>query len=196
MTSNEEEYWPSWNHYLVLGRLAEASRKNKEGNKSSASHSWDPAAQDHKRARSVSPALGEPSGKRMKITLADASADQVDKAGNVVKDDTKWILQDDPCALGHPVTQAMWLVVEPPYYSYDKPWFRPATQLSELLEAQLKANIGCQTCILEYPKEDGETTRHFFEHDLRGSEWVQRRYHDEEKRYLKSSKQLVRVMVG
>ena len=65
-----------------------------------------------------------------------------------------------------------------------------------MLEAQLKADIGCQTCILEYPKEDGETTRHFFEHDLCGSEWVQRRYYDEEKRYLKSTKQLVRVMVG
>ena len=211
MTSKEQEPWPTWNYAAqhdgysanwwtvspsVMERLAEASRKNEEGNKSSASHSWEPAAQEQKRARSVSPAHEGPSSKRMRITLADASADQVDKSGNIVKNDTKWILQDDPCALGHPVTQAMWLVVEPSYNSYGKPWFRPATQLSEMLEAQLQADIGCQMCILEYPKEGGETTKHFFEHDLRGSEWVQRMYHDEGKRYLKSSKQLIRVMVG
>ena len=89
----------------------------------------------------------------MKIKVADASGDNVDRAGNVIKDDTKWILQEDPCALGNPVTQALWLVIKPSYQSYERPWFRPATQLSELLEAQLKADIGCQTCILEYPKE-------------------------------------------
>ena len=214
MTGEGQDPWPTWNYAAqhngysanwwtssptVMERLAVASRRNDEGDASSASHSWERAAEVPERTRSVSPAHDGPNTKRIRVKLADASADQVVKSGNTVKNDTKWILQDDPCALGHPVTQAMWLVVEPSYNSYnshDKAWFRPATQLSEMLEAQLQADIGCQTCILEYPKEGGETTKHFFEHDLRGIEWVQRRYHDEEKRYLKSSKQLIRVMVG
>ena len=214
MTDEGQDPWPTWfrpaqhdgysanwwtANPTVMERLARASRKNNEENLSSAAHSWEPAAGEPKRARSESPAHDGPNAKRMRIRLADASADQVDKSGNTVKGDTKWILQDDPCALGHPVTQAMWLVVEQPYNSYyghDKAWFRPATQLSEMLEAQFQANVGCQMCILEYPKEDGETVRHFFEHDLRGSEWVQRRFQDEGKNYLKSSKQLLRVMVG
>lgn len=187
-----------------MGRLAEASRKNKEGNENSSSaassafHHGEPAGQHRgsKRDRSESPVQGAPSHKEMKRKMADASGGNVDRAGNVIKDDTKWILQEDPCALGHPVTQAMWLVIELSYQSYERPCFRPATQLSELLEAQLKADIGCQTCSLECPKENGESTRHFFEHDLRFGEWVQRRYYDEEKRHLKSVKQIVRVMVG
>ena len=135
----------------------------------------------------------------MRIRLADASADQVDKSGNAVGNSAKWVLQDDPCALGHPVTQAMWLVVEKSYDYYsglDKAWFRPATQLSDMLEAQFQANVGCQTCVLEYPKEGSETVKHFFKHDLRGNEWVQRRFNDERKTDLKSSKQLLRVMIG
>ena len=117
-----------------------------------------------------------------------------------MKDNVKSIPQDDPCAFrAHPVTRAMWLVVEPTYdshSSHDKAWLRPATQLSEILESQLQTDVDCQTYILTYPREGSEPTKHFFEHDLRGSEWVQRRYHDEEKRHLKSSKQLIRVMIG
>jgi len=218
MTSHESHAWPSWKHpdhydgripqwwtdkSELLERFAEASRKNKEGNESvaessSASLLGEPAGQPRgsKRYRSQSPAQDAPSHKEMKITVADASGENVDRAGNAIKNDTKWILQEDPCVLGHPVTQAMWLVLEPPYQGYGQPWFRPATQLSDLLEAQLKADIGCQTCILEYPKDNGESTKHYFEHDLRLSEWVQRRYYDEEKLHLKSVKQIVRVMVG
>ena len=197
---------PHWwtDNSELIERLAEASRKNKEGNEnssgaesSSATHLGEPAGQPRgsKRDRWQSPVQDAPNRKEMKIKVADASGDSVDRAGNVIKDDTKSILQEDPCTLGHPVIQAMWLVVEPPYQSYERPWFRPATQLSELLEAQLKADIGCQTCVLEYPKENGESTKHFFEHDLRFGEWVQKVF-DEEKRHLKSVKQIVRAMVG
>jgi len=199
MTSNEKDWSSSWDRSLLLERLQEASRKNKEGSASSSAHSWEPAAGEPKRSRSESHDEDKPNAKRMKIKVADASADQVDKSGNAVGSSAKWVLQEDPCALGHPVTQAMWLVVEKSYDYYsghDKAWFRPATQLSDLLEAQFQANVGCQTCVLEYPKEGSESVKHFFEHDLRGNEWVQRRFNDEGKTDLKSSKQLLRVMIG
>ena len=148
MKSHESHSWPSWKHadYYdgssahwwsnnseLMGRLAEASRKNEEGNENSSSaeppssHRGEPAGQHRgsKRDRSESPVQGALSHKEMKIKVADASGDNVDRAGNVIKDDTKWILQEDPCVLGHPVTQAMWLVLEPPYQGYGQPWFRP-----------------------------------------------------------------------
>ena len=114
-------------------------------------------------------------------------------------DSVKWVRQEDPCLLGHPVTQAMWLVAEKSYDFYsgaDQTWFRPATQLSDMLEAQFQANIGCQTCVLAYPKPGGVIVKHIFEHDLRGQEWVQKRFTDESKSELRTSKKILRVMVG
>ena len=154
MTSHDSRTWPGWKHSdhydgripqwwadksELLERFAVASRKNNEGSESvaessPASHLGGSAGQPRgcKRDRSQSPAHDAGSHKEMKITVADASGENVDSAGNAIKNDIKSILQEDPCVLGHPVTQAMWLVLEPPYQGYGQPWFRPATQLSEL----------------------------------------------------------------
>ena len=165
-----------------------------------ASHSWDPPVQREKRARSRSPSE-EPDqeAKKVKMSVIDASIDEIDKSGNAVDDSVKWISQEDPCMLGHPVTQAMWLVTEKSYDFYaqaEQTWFRPALQLSDVLEAQFQANIGCQTCELTYPKTDGTFIKHYFEHDLRGQEWVQKRFRDSSKSEIKSSKKILRVMIG
>ena len=93
----------------------------------------------------------------------------------------------------------MWLIVEPstgPYDAYGKSWLRPATQLCELLEKQLGKDIGCQSCTLTHENYYGPPTVHYFEHDLRGDMWVQRRFYDEEQTQLKSEKQLLRVLIG
>ena len=165
-----------------------------------AGHSWDSAEQGAKRARSRSPSEEqEPNPKKVKMSVTDASTDEIEKSGNAVGNSVKWVSQEDPCLLGHPVTQAMWLVAEKSYDFYsqtEQTWFRPATQLSDVLEAQFQANIGCQTCELTYPKSDGTFVKHYFEHDLRGQEWVQRRFKDESKSEIRTTKKILRVMIG
>ncbi len=57
-------------------------------------HSWDPApdpaATGWKRTRSRSPSEEqEPSSKRIKINVTDASTDEIDKSGNAVGDSIK-----------------------------------------------------------------------------------------------------------
>ena len=188
----------------VAGGVDENYRQTAQNHQLPAAHSWDPAptpaAAGAKRIRSESPSEEqEPSSKRLKINVTDASADEVNKSGNVVGDNVKWVSQEDPCPLGHPVTQAMWLVAEKSYDYYsgvDQTWFRPATQLSDMLEAQYQANTGCQTCVLSYPKSDGTIVKHIFEHDLRGQEWAQKRFTNESKSELRTSKKILRLMVG
>jgi len=143
----------------------------------------------------------EPSTKKPKIEITDAVPDEVNRSGNFVGDDVKWVSQEDPLPLGHPITQAIWLVAEKSYDHYSgsyQTWFRPATQLSDLIEAQYQANIGCQTCMLSYTRSDDTIIEHKYEHDLRGEEWVQRRitFTDGHKSEIKSSKKILRVMVG
>jgi hypothetical protein len=135
--------------------------------------------------------------KRMKIHVNDSSTIPVCLAGNSPPWDTKTV----ECELHTSPNQvkAIWLIVEPsrgPYDAYGKSWFRPATQLSDLLEGQLSQNIGLQTCTLTYPPKDGESTVHYFEHDLTGDKWMQRRYYDPEHSQFRSQKQIMRVRVG
>ena len=133
------------------------------------------------------------------MTIIDASSDEIDMSGNAVSDSVKWVPQDFLCMQGHPITQAMWLVVEK-FYDYhsqaEQTWFRPAVQLSDILEGQFQANVGCQTCEIMYHKSDGTFIRHFYEHDLRGQEWAQRRFTDSTRLAVQSTKKILRVMIG
>jgi len=221
MSDEEQAQWPAWKRAVyqvdysesgypsVTDRLLAASVKNNRGGTSWSS--WESpdesAIEVSKRLRSESPAArsqeedpDRPDSKKTKIKMSDFTDDQVNKHGNAAKDNVKTITQETPCAFcAHPAIKAMWLVVEPsygPYDAYGQAWLRPATQLCESLEAQLEADIGCQSYTLTYENNYGEPTKHYFEHDLRGDEWVQRRYYDEGKLHLKSSKQLLRVMIG
>jgi hypothetical protein len=49
---------------------------------------------------------------------------------------------------------------------------------------------------LTYPQNDGGSTIHYFEHDLKGDRWMQRRYYDPEHKQFRSQKQIMRVLVG
>ena len=176
-----------------------------------AAHSRDPAPTPEPQTPEASgskrthpedpPEEQEPSSKRPRIDITDAVPDEVNRSGNFVGDDVKWVSQEDPLPLGHPITQAMWLVAEKSYDHHSgsyQTWFRPATQLSDLLEAQYQANIGCQTCMLSYTRSDGTIVEHNYELDLRGQEWAQKRitFTDDLKGEVRSAKKILRVMVG
>ena len=165
-----------------------------------AGHSWDALAQRDKRARSRSPSEElTQEAKKARMSVIDASSEEINMSGNAVGDSVKWVPQDDSCTLGHPVTQAMWLVAEKSYDYHsqaEQTWFRPAVQLSDILEGQFQANVGCQTCEITYPKSDGTFIKHYFEHDLRGQEWAQRRFRDSTRSAVQSTKKILRVMIG
>ena len=136
--------------------------------------------------------------KRMKIHVNNSSTEAVYLTGNSPPWDTKTVACELHTSPKFQV-KAIWLIVEPSRGSYDaygKSWFRPATQLADLLEEQLTQNIGLQTCTLTYPPKDGESTVHYFEHDLTGDKWMQRRYYDPEHKQFRSQKQIMRVLVG
>ena len=136
--------------------------------------------------------------KRMKIHVNNSSTEAVYLTGNSPPWDTKTVACELHTSPKFQV-KAIWLIVEPsrgPYDAYGKSWFRPATQLSDLLEEQLSQNIGLQTCTLTYPPKDGESTVHYFEHDLTRDKWMQRRYYDPEHSQFRSQKQIMRVRVG
>ena len=143
----------------------------------------------------------EPSAKRPKIEVTDYTAEGVDKSGNSVGDDIKWVKQEDPMLLGPPVSQALWLVAEK-HFSYQtgsyQTWFRPATQLSDIIEAQFQGDVGHQAVTLSHTRSDGTVVEHMYEHDLRGEEWVQNRIMrtDEQARSVKWSKKIIRVIIG
>ena len=143
----------------------------------------------------------ESSAKRPKIEVTDFIAEGVNKSGNSVDDDVKWVKQEDPMLLGPPLSQALWLVAEKTFDyqagSYQT-WFRPATQLSDLIEAQYRGDVGYQAVTLSYVRADGTRIEHMYEHDLRGEEWVQNRVMltPEQTRVVKWSKKIIRVIVG
>ena len=64
--------------------------------------------------------------------------------------------------------QAMWLVVEEPIpESYNTSWLRPATRLSQELEAQYQSRQGLRRCELNHKNARGQSFTSFYEHDLR-----------------------------
>jgi hypothetical protein len=136
--------------------------------------------------------------KRMRIRVDSSSFEAVYLAGNTAPWDTKTVADTFHSTPEFNI-QAIWLIVEPstgPYDAYGVSWFRPATQLSDLLEEQLTQGIGLQTCTLTYPQNDGGSTVHYFEHDLKGHRWMQRRYYDPEHTQFRSEKQIMRVLIG
>ena len=137
----------------------------------------------------------EPSAKRPKVEITDFEAEGVNKSGNSVGDDVKWVKQEDLMMLGPPASQALWLVVEKDSY---QTWFRPATQLSDLIEEQYQGDIGYQAVTLSYTRPNRTVIEHMYEHDLRGEEWVQNRMMltDEQTRAVKWSKKIIRVIIG
>ncbi len=143
----------------------------------------------------------ESSAKRPKIDITDFIAEGVNKSGNSVDDDVKWVKQEDPMLLGPPLSQALWLVTERTWdyqTGSGQTWFRPATQLSDLIEAQYQGDVGYQAVTLSYVKIDGTKIEHMYEHDLRGEEWVQNRVvlTSEQTRVVKWSKKIIRVIIG
>jgi hypothetical protein len=153
-----------------------------------------------KRAREYSPDPNDRTkkGQCLEIMEDNEGLDGLYKEGNLIsRSDIKTVVQEDIAAIGEdPVTQAMWVIVEQATYgSYHSPWLRPATLLSDHLEEQFQQGIGCQTCKLTFTRADGSTKSSFFEHDLRREPWVQKRFNNEDKKYLVSCKQLHRVMI-
>ena len=140
----------------------------------------------------------EPESKKMRIHVDCSTSEEVCMAGNIAPRDTKTVA-DTYSATSEFNIRAMWLIVEPstgPYDAYGKSWLRPATQLCEMLEKQLAQDIGCQSCTLTYPQDHGPPTVHYFEHDLKGDLWMQRRFYDAEHTQFRSEKQIMRVLIG
>ena len=140
----------------------------------------------------------EPEHKRRKIQETSSTIDKVSLAGNAAKENLRTVADVFSTTSKFDI-RAMWLIVEPctgPHDAYGQAWLRPATQLCEQLEKQLGEDIGCQSCTLTYENNYGPPIVHYFEHDLRGDMWVQRRFYDEEQSQLKSEKQLLRVLIG
>ena len=140
----------------------------------------------------------EPGFKKMKIHVACSTSENVCLTGNIAPRDVRTVADIFSASSEYNI-RAMWLIVEPstgPYDAYGKSWFRPATQLCEMLEKQLAQDIGCQSCTLTYDQYYGPPTVHYFEHDLRGDLWMQRRFYDAEQTRLRSEKQIMRVLIG
>ena len=145
--------------------------------------------------------ITEPKSKKPRLAITDYEIQSVNKSGNSVNDDVKWVKQEDPMMLGPPASQALWLIVEKSY-SYQagsyQTWLRPATQLSDLLEEQYQADIGYQAVTLLYTQHNGSLVEHMYEHDLRGEEWLQNRVMlaEDQTKVIKWSKKITRVIVG
>ena len=140
-----------------------------------------------------------PRAKRSRIEIADYEADEMNRSGNVLGHEVKWVKlkqEDSDFFTDPPATQAMWLVMEQDSYN-DQIWYRPAIQMSEVLEAQYKANQGFQVIDISYKRDDETKVTNTYEHDMRGEEWVQRRIEKKEdgSRVVRTSKKVVRVVL-
>ena len=132
------------------------------------------------------------------LEITDCNEDALSKDGNVItRDDIKTVDQPDIAGVGEdPITQAMWVIIkEPSYMPYGNPWMRPATMLSDKMEQQYQAGIGCQTYSLEFERNDGSTIEHIYEHDFRRAPWVQKRFQNSYKKDLISCKHVHRVLI-
>jgi hypothetical protein len=202
--------WPSkseknegpWRQQESHGWSSHDYWNEKEEEKQEISQSADSSGSDRgkKRTREYSPDPNDSTKKGQCLDVMEnkENLDSLLKEGNLIcRSDIKTVVQEDIAAVGEdPVMQAMWVIVEEASWSsYHFPWLRPATLLSDHLETQYQQGIGCQTCKLTFTKADGSTSSSFFEHDLRRRPWVQKRFNNEDKKYLVSCKQLHRVMI-
>ena len=142
-----------------------------------------------------------PSVKRQKNDVEIMNYDEgaLNRGGNALGGETKWVrlTPDDECAfMDPPTTQAMWLVMEQSSYN-DNVWYRPAVQMTDVLETQYKAKHGLQTVDVSYTKENGSRVTHTYEHDLRGEEWTQKRieFKEDGSKVVWTSKKIIRVVL-
>ena len=193
----------------------------KKWNDSSASHSWDyhgwkdqwQDCMDHQRNDEM-PESAEPpqrGSKRAREPEHDQDADEhqtwktfsqttsnepLDPEGNrVTRDDVTTIpLVHDSVSV---INQAMWMVLEEPsWQSYNTPWLRPAARLSLELESQYQRGQGLKRCELNHTDSKGKTFITYFEHDLRNHPWVQRKFKDETRSVVVSSKEIHRFTLS
>ena len=94
-----------------------------------------------------------------------------------------------------PINIASWVVLEEAsYWTYNNPSMRPATQFCEALEDQFQKGIGCLMYKLNFEDKDGKVSSAYFEHDLRGKPWVQRKYSGPDKQELLKTKRIHRIL--
>ena len=173
--------------------------KNEETEEQEITQPAESSSRGTRRKRENSPDPNDRCKKEQCLEIVgNSDNDGLDRDGNIIRrGDVKTVEQEDISAVGEdPITQAMWVIIEEPTYgSFNHPWLRPATLLSDLLEKQFQQGIGCQTCKLTFTRADGSTTETLFEHDLRREPWVQKRFQNMDKKHLVSCKQLHRVMI-
>ena len=119
------------------------------------------------------------------------------KEGNVyVRDDWATVQIEDMTAIGEdPINLASWVIIEEPTsWFYNKPTMRPATQFCKALEDQFRKGIGCLMYKLCFEKDNGHVSETYFELDLRGKPWVQRKYSRPDKMELLTTKRIHRIL--
>ena len=124
------------------------------------------------------------------------SNEPVDPEGNRVTRDDVMTIPQVPDSVSV-INQAMWMVLEEPsWHSFNTPWFRPAARLSHELESQYQRGQGLKRCKLQHTDAKGQTFTTFFEHDLRNHPWVQRKFKDETRNEVLSTKEIHRFTLS
>ena len=149
-----------------------------------------------KRIRELVDDQGAEGPQTWKTFSQTSSNEPLDPEGNrVTRDDVTTIpLVPDSTSV---INQAMWMVLEEPsWQSYNTPWLRPAARLSLELESQYQRGQGLKRCELEHEDSKGKISITYFEHDLRNQPWVQRKFKDETRNEVVSSKEIHRFTLS
>jgi hypothetical protein len=182
-----EEVKPPMTSSSQMPLLTENGRTSQEN--SQASGSKRPEAEDSVEIHNQK--------KRRLSEIVDYQEGKIMKDGNAyVREDWATVRIEDVSGIGEdPINIASWVVIEEPTkWSYYKPTMRPASLLCEALEDQFQKGIGCVMHKLCFEKEDGDVSETYFEHDLRGKPWVQRKYSRPDKEELLSTKRIYRIL--
>ena len=193
----------------------------KKWNNPSASHSWDYLGwrdqwQDHmdnqhkdetsehswssqrgsKRAREPEDDRDADTRETWRVFSQTTSNEPINPEGNRVTRDDVMTIPQVPDSIST-INQAMWMVLEEPsWHSYYTPWLRPAARLSQELESQYQRGQGLKRCELHHTDAKGQNYTTYFEHDLRGHPWVQRKFKDESRNEVLSEKELHRFTLS
>ena len=136
---------------------------------------------------------------RNDVEVVEFEAVDMNRGGNALGNETRFVKlkhDEEDFFFDPPATQAMWLVMELDTYN-GHVWYRPAVQMTDVLEEQYKANQGLQVVDIAYTRDNGSKVTHTYEHDLRGEEWVQRKIEKQEdgSKFVKTSKKIIRVVL-
>jgi hypothetical protein len=188
----------NWWHHKNNDRKDDALENTKMMESKSLHESGETAlksAKGKKRNGPEDPREDEPQS-TWKVWSQTTGNEPLDIDGNrVEREDIKLVQQ--PPDFTSTQNQAMWLVVEEPIpESYNMPWLRPATQLSQELEAQFQSRQGLRRCEIHHTNARGQILTSFYEHDLRNHPWVQRKFKDEARRDPISVKEIHRVVLS